>query len=117
MSWEEHRRNVDIRKEARVVGIADMMRRKQLAWYGHVCRREEDSDVRRTSEMTIAARRKRGRPKAQMAGHDPEGHEGVQTLQGGCTRPGEAEKRGYLRADIRHPRRTRRRKVRKVRKY
>jgi len=63
VSWEEHRRNVDIRKEARVVGIADMMRRKRLAWYGHVCRREEDSDVRRTSEMTIAARRKRGKPK------------------------------------------------------
>ena len=43
---------------------------------------------------------------------NPEGHEGVRTPQGGCTRLGEVEKRGYLLADTRHQRRTRRRKVR-----
>ena len=45
------------------MAIADLMKRRRLEWFGHVCRREEDVDIRRAYDMKIQGRRKRGRPK------------------------------------------------------
>ncbi|XP_046848167.1 uncharacterized protein LOC124441744 [Xenia sp. Carnegie-2017] len=63
VSLEEHRTNESIREEANVMSILKLMRRKRLQWFGHVCRREEDVDIRRVYEMQMEGRRKRGRPK------------------------------------------------------
>ena len=63
ISLEEHRTNESIREEANVMAIADLMKRRRLEWFGHVCRREEDVDIRRAYDMKIQGRRKRGRPK------------------------------------------------------
>ena len=63
ISLEEHRRNEEITSEARIMPIRDVMRKRRLEWFGHVCRREEDQDVRRVFEMKIDGSRGRGRPK------------------------------------------------------
>ena len=63
VSLEEHRRNEDITEEAKIMPIKDVMRKKRLQWFGHVCRREEDEDIKRVSEMVMEGNRGRGRPK------------------------------------------------------
>ena len=63
ISLEEHKTNESIRQEANVMSVLDLMRRRRLQWFGHVCRREEDDDIRRVHEMRVEGKRNRGRPK------------------------------------------------------
>ena len=60
---EEHKTKESIRQEANVMSALDLMRRRRLQWFGHVCRREEDDDIRRVHEMQVEGRRNRGCPK------------------------------------------------------
>ena len=43
--------------------ITKKVQERRLKWYGHVMRREEQYVGRRTMEMKVQGRRKRGRPK------------------------------------------------------
>ena len=45
VSLLEHRRNVEILKEAKVEAIAQVMRRRRLEWFGHVKRRGETENI------------------------------------------------------------------------
>ena len=63
ISLEEHRTNESIREEANVMNILDMMKRRRLQWFGHVCRREREEDIRKVYELRVEGRRSRGRPK------------------------------------------------------
>jgi len=63
ISLEEHQTNKAIREKADVIAIQDLMRRKRLGWYGHVCRRGEQEDIRKTFELNVGGQRGRGRPK------------------------------------------------------
>ena len=60
ISLEEHRRNEDITAEAKIMPIKDVMRKKRLEWFGHVCRRKRDEDIRRVYEMRVEGSRGRG---------------------------------------------------------
>ena len=46
--------------------IKDLIRRR-LEWYEHVCRREEDDDIRKVLEMHMYGARARGRPKQRWS--------------------------------------------------
>ena len=67
ISLEEHRRNEEITAEANIMPIRDVMRKKRLEWYGHVCRRESDEDIRRVYEMRVEGSRGHGRPKQRWS--------------------------------------------------
>ena len=53
ISLEEHRRNEDISAEAKIMPIKDVMRTRRLEWYGNVCRRVSEEDIRRVDEMRV----------------------------------------------------------------
>jgi hypothetical protein len=63
ISLEEHRRNEEIREQAGVEAISTLMRRRRLQWYGHVCRREDQDDIKRVTNIKVDGARTRGRPK------------------------------------------------------
>ena len=63
ISLEEHRRNETLTAEAGIVPVKDLMRKRRMQWFGHVCRREADEDIRMVCEMTVGGNRSRGRPK------------------------------------------------------
>ena len=56
-------RNDYIRGSAKVVEISKKVQEGRLRWYGHILRREEDHVGRRTMEMEVQGRRRRGRPR------------------------------------------------------
>jgi len=39
------------------------MKRRRLQWFGHICRREKEDDIRKVHEMKVAGRGNRGCPK------------------------------------------------------
>ncbi len=59
----ENIRNERIRGTTKVGEITKKVQERRLAWYGLVMRREEHYVGRRTMEMKVQGRRKRGRPK------------------------------------------------------
>jgi len=63
INWEDHVRNEDIRREAKVKPVSRHMRKRRLQWYGHVQRRNNEEDIRYVTELKILGKRKRGRPK------------------------------------------------------
>jgi hypothetical protein len=63
ISLEEHRRNEDIRKLAGVEPISVLMRKRRLQWYGHVCRRKDEEDIKRVNNIGVDGKRGRGRPR------------------------------------------------------
>jgi hypothetical protein len=63
ISLEEHKKNEEIRKEANVIPIEELMRQKRLEWFGHVCRRKQEEDIKKVFELKVAGKRSRGRPK------------------------------------------------------
>ena len=67
ISLEEHRRNEEILEEAGVMPIKDLMRKKRMQWYGHVCRREQEEDIRMVYNLRVEGRRSRGRPKQRWS--------------------------------------------------
>ena len=56
-------RNERIRGTTKVGEITKKVQERRLKWYGRVMRREEHYVGRRTMEMKVQGRRKRGRPK------------------------------------------------------
>ena len=60
ISHEDHVENTDIRRQG---GVSSNMRKRRLQWHGHVCRRDEDEDIRQVTNIQVGGRRKRGRPR------------------------------------------------------
>ena len=63
------RTNEDIRKQAEVEAIQDVMRRKRLHWYGHMCRRGEQEGIRKTFELDVGGQKETGKTKPPLEGH------------------------------------------------
>ena len=55
----------DIRKELGVGSIKSKAREGRLRWFGHVHRREQESNLRQVMDMEIPGRRPRGRPRGR----------------------------------------------------
>lgn len=55
--------NESIRHTLRQEGIMDFIERKQLRWYGHIIRKDEQSLLKKITESTGGRKRKRGRPR------------------------------------------------------
>ena len=55
----------DIRKELGVAGIKNKARESRLRWFGHVCRRDQQSQLRRVMDKDVPGKRPRGRPKGR----------------------------------------------------
>ena len=54
--------NKNIRGSLKVAEVRKKIMERQLMWYGHVERREEDHYLKRVANMEIPGRRRRGRP-------------------------------------------------------
>ena len=63
ISLEEHRGNEEIPNLAQAEAVGVLMRKRRMEWYGHVCRRDVEEDIRRVSSMSVEGKRKRGRPR------------------------------------------------------
>ena len=63
MTREDRIRNDYIRGSTQVVEISKKVQEGRLRWYGHLLRREEDHVGKRTMEMEVNGRRRRGRPR------------------------------------------------------
>ena len=59
---EDKIRNEYIQGMAKIAKLGEKIRGARLWWYGHVKRREAEYVGRRTLEMEVLGRRKRGRP-------------------------------------------------------
>ena len=55
----------DIRKELGVGSIKSKATESRLRWFGHVHRKEQESNLRQVMDMEIPRRRPRGRPKGR----------------------------------------------------
>ena len=55
----------DIRKELGVGSIKSKAKESRLRWFGHVHRREHESNLRQVMTMEILGRRPRGRPRGR----------------------------------------------------
>ena len=53
----------DIRKQLGVGSIKSKARESRLRWFGHVPRREQESNLRQVTDMEIPGRPPRGRPR------------------------------------------------------
>lgn len=51
IDWEYHVRDDSKREEAKIERTSVGMRRRWLQWYGHVCRRDREEDIRMVIEM------------------------------------------------------------------
>ena len=56
-------RNVEVRKQCKVVEISEKLRDRRLMWFGHVERRDDDYVGKRVCNMDVGGKRGRGRPK------------------------------------------------------
>ena len=65
ISYEDHVENIEIRRQAGVKEISTYMRKRRLQWHGHVCRREEEEDIRQVTNLVVGSKRRRGRPRQQ----------------------------------------------------
>ena len=63
VTFDDHITNEEIRSQAKVRELSIQMRVKRLRWYGHMCRRDEDEDIRHVMEMNVTGSHKRMRPK------------------------------------------------------
>jgi len=43
--------------------VSTLIRKSKLEWYGHVCRREKEEDIKRTGNISVECKNKRGRTK------------------------------------------------------
>ncbi len=59
----DHIRNEDIRKEADVQPVENLLENKRLKWFGHCLRRERNHICAKSLRLEVSARRSRGRPK------------------------------------------------------
>ena len=63
ISLLDHCRNEDIRNDMGIRNISEKVRESRLRWAGHVWRREKTEAIRMVTEMNVAGRRPRGRPR------------------------------------------------------
>ena len=63
ISLLEHQKNEEIRQKVNIMPILNLMRKRLLEWFGHVCRRENEDDIQKIYELKMEGNRKRGRPK------------------------------------------------------
>ena len=59
-------RNKHIRSTVKVEWLGMKMREGRLRWYGHVMRRDQEYEGRKTMEMELPGKRRRGRPKRRF---------------------------------------------------
>ena len=59
-------RNEHIRSIVKVERLGMKMREGRLRWYGHVTRRDQEYVGRKTMEMELPGKRRRGRPKRKF---------------------------------------------------
>ena len=59
-------RNEHIRSTVKVEQLGMKMREGRLRWYGHVMRRDQEYVGRKTMEMELPGKRRRGRPKRRF---------------------------------------------------
>ena len=69
---KDHVRNQIIQEDAKVCQMSTFLRQKRLNWYGHIRRREEDNLSRRTIDMVIPGKRRRGRPRRRWIDNNRE---------------------------------------------
>ena len=58
-------RNEEVRRRLGTRELSGRCRQARLKWYGYEKRREEDNVCRKTMEMALPGKRKRGRPKTR----------------------------------------------------
>ena len=63
MTRKDRIKNERIRGTVEVTSVSKKVQEARLRWFGHVVRGEEDSCERRTMEMEVGGRRRRGRPR------------------------------------------------------
>uniref|UniRef100_A0A1Y1M0F5 Reverse transcriptase domain-containing protein n=2 Tax=Photinus pyralis TaxID=7054 RepID=A0A1Y1M0F5_PHOPY len=56
-------RNEAVREELEIESIIDMTEKQKLKWFGHICRMDNDRQVKRIWESGVQKKRTRGRPK------------------------------------------------------
>ena len=66
--WDRER-NAKIRKDLKVKPVVDMIKEKQLKWYGHVKRMNPQRIVKRSVEAREWGTRTRGRPRMTWLGN------------------------------------------------
>lgn len=59
----DHVRNERIRAELKTPALKNILEKRQLKWFGHVCRMSEDREPRKVMEARPTGRRPRGRPR------------------------------------------------------
>ncbi|XP_014284989.1 uncharacterized protein [Halyomorpha halys] len=59
----EHFRNARIRDEIGVKPLTDILEKRQLKWFGHICRVDEDHGSRKFFEAKPTGKRPRERPR------------------------------------------------------
>ena len=62
VTLQDRIRNETIRQDLGVESITSKLRSARLRWFGHVKRMEENNWVRKSMEMVVEGRRRRGRP-------------------------------------------------------
>ena len=58
----DHIRNEDIRKEADLKPVENVLENKRLNWFGHCLRRERNHICAKSRRLEVSGRRSRGRP-------------------------------------------------------
>ena len=66
----------------KIAKLGDKLRIARLSWYGHVKRREEGFVGKRTMEMAVPGRRKKGRPRRRWMDMAREDMEKVEAKEG-----------------------------------
>ena len=68
VSLRDHQTSEELRGRVGIRRIGDMMAESRLRWLGHVSRKDENSWVRKCSELVVEGVRPRGRPKLSWRG-------------------------------------------------
>ena len=84
MTREDKIRNEYIRRTARIAKLGEKIRGARLRWYGHVKRREAEYVGRRTLEIEVPGRRKRGKAEEEVVGCGAGGYGEYGCCGGGC---------------------------------
>lgn len=66
----DHIRNSRIREELEVNPLTEMLEKRQLKWFGHVCWMDEDRGPRNFFEARPTGKRPRGRPRMSWRDRD-----------------------------------------------
>ena len=59
----DKKENRDIRERMKVTELHKKIQEKRLRWYGHILRRDEYHVTRKSMDLRVEGKRKRGRPQ------------------------------------------------------